>query len=150
LTNELLHIAVELVEHPDKVPLRLHGSLFGVPIEQSLSMRAPNRLLAATANIPFSQPRQFLFLRKSIKLPIRQISPTAAKDITVRLSRSSTMQESVDKVLAGKYPAKAHARRVVDYIRRKEPNATGVLYLEGQKTKLLEDNDEAAPFRLGQ
>lgn len=24
---------------------------------------------------------------------------------------------------------------------------SGVLYLEGQKTKMLEDNDEAAPFR---
>lgn len=54
---------------------------------------------------------------------------------------------SVEAVLAGKYPAKAHAKRVVEYIKRKDPGATGVLYLEGQKTKMIEDNDEAAPFR---
>ncbi|RDW65348.1 hypothetical protein BP5796_10040 [Coleophoma crateriformis] len=54
---------------------------------------------------------------------------------------------SVEAVLAGKYPAKAHVKRVVEYIRKKDPGATGVLYLEGQKTKMIEDNDEAAPFR---
>lgn len=50
-------------------------------------------------------------------------------------------------VLKGKYPAKAHARRVVEYIRKKNPNVTGTLYLEGQKNHLLEDNDSEAPFR---
>ncbi|KAL1888263.1 hypothetical protein Sste5346_009655 [Sporothrix stenoceras] len=52
-----------------------------------------------------------------------------------------------------KYPAKAHAKRVADYIRSKFPdNGDGaaqnaVLYLESRATKLLEDNDEAEPFR---
>lgn len=50
-------------------------------------------------------------------------------------------------ILKGKYPAKAHAKRVVDYIRSKVPNASGVLYLESRMTKLLEDNDEPEPFR---
>lgn len=50
-------------------------------------------------------------------------------------------------ILKGKYPAKAHARRVVDYIRSKVPGASGVLYLESRMTKLLEDNDEPEPFR---
>jgi len=54
---------------------------------------------------------------------------------------------SVDSILAGKYPAKAHARKVVEYIRKSKPDATGVLYLEGQKDKLIEDNDETVPFR---
>jgi hypothetical protein len=54
---------------------------------------------------------------------------------------------SVDQVLAGKYPAKAHARRVTEYIKRTKPDAQGVLYLEGQKTKLIEDNDETVLFR---
>ncbi|KAI1406062.1 peptidase M24, structural domain-containing protein [Hypoxylon fuscum] len=53
----------------------------------------------------------------------------------------------VEKVLSGKYPAKAHAKRVVDYIRSKIPDATGVLYLEGRADKLLEDSDEPVPFR---
>ncbi|KFY17761.1 hypothetical protein V492_00429 [Pseudogymnoascus sp. VKM F-4246] len=57
------------------------------------------------------------------------------------------MASSVDAVLAGKYPAKAHARRVVDYIRKTKPDATGILYLEGQKTRLEEDCDEATHFR---
>jgi len=52
-----------------------------------------------------------------------------------------------DKVLKRKYPAKDHAKRVVEYIRSKVPSATGVLYLESRMTKLLEDNDEPEPFR---
>jgi hypothetical protein len=54
---------------------------------------------------------------------------------------------SVDSILAGKYPAKAHAKRVVEYIKKSKPGAKGVLYLEGQKTQMIEDNDEAQPFR---
>ncbi|KAH8594925.1 putative Xaa-Pro aminopeptidase pepP [Bisporella sp. PMI_857] len=53
----------------------------------------------------------------------------------------------VDSILAGKYPAKDHAKRVVEYIKNKKPDATGVLYLEGQKTRMIEDNDGEAPFR---
>lgn len=55
--------------------------------------------------------------------------------------------DNYETVLKGKYPAKAHTKRVVDYIRGKLPDATGVLYLEGRMTKLIEDNDEAEPFR---
>jgi Xaa-Pro dipeptidase len=55
--------------------------------------------------------------------------------------------EAVEKILAGKYPAKAHARRVVEYIRKTNPDASGVLYLEGQKTRMIEDSDETMPFR---
>ncbi len=54
---------------------------------------------------------------------------------------------SLESILAAKYPAKAHARRVVDYIKRSKPDVQGVLYLEGQKTRMVEDNDEAQPFR---
>lgn len=57
------------------------------------------------------------------------------------------MASSVDAILAGKYPAKAHARRVVDYIKKTKADAAGVLYLEGQKTRLIEDNDEPVHFR---
>ncbi|KAH6712086.1 putative Xaa-Pro aminopeptidase pepP [Leptodontidium sp. 2 PMI_412] len=53
----------------------------------------------------------------------------------------------VDTILAGKYPAKAHARAVVKWMREKNPNLTGLLYLEGQKTRMIEDNDSEAPFR---
>ncbi|KAI0455456.1 peptidase M24, structural domain-containing protein [Xylaria acuta] len=53
----------------------------------------------------------------------------------------------VETVLKGKYPAKAHAKRVVEYIRSKIPDATGVLFLEGRTDHLLEDSDEPVPFR---
>lgn len=58
-----------------------------------------------------------------------------------------------DAILKGKYPAKAHARRVAEYIRSRLPDKgdgsapRAVLYLESRATKLLEDNDEAEPFR---
>ncbi|KAF2964821.1 hypothetical protein GQX73_g8742 [Xylaria multiplex] len=53
----------------------------------------------------------------------------------------------VETVLKGKYPAKAHAKRVVEYIRSKNPDATGAIFLEGRSDHLLEDSDEPVPFR---
>lgn len=50
-------------------------------------------------------------------------------------------------MLKGKYPAKSHARRVVEYIRTRIPAATGILYLEGQYQQFYEDADELIPFR---
>lgn len=50
-------------------------------------------------------------------------------------------------ILQGKYPGKAHAKRVADYVRSKAPNATGVLYVEGRHTKMAEDSDHPEPFR---
>lgn len=53
-----------------------------------------------------------------------------------------------DSVLLGKYPAKAHAAKVAAYLQSSLPAAiSATIYLEGQKTRLLEDNDEAQPFR---
>lgn len=54
----------------------------------------------------------------------------------------------VKTILAGKYPAKAHAKRVVEWMREKNHKVNGVLYLEGQKTRMIEDNDGEAPFRF--
>ena len=52
-----------------------------------------------------------------------------------------------EATLAGKYPAKEHARRVVEWMKKTKPDISGVLYLEGQKTRMIEDNDEEMPFR---
>jgi Xaa-Pro dipeptidase len=52
-----------------------------------------------------------------------------------------------ETILKGKYPAKAHARKVVEFMKSKNKDVSGVLYLEGQKTKMIEDNDGEAPFR---
>lgn len=53
-----------------------------------------------------------------------------------------------ETILSGKYPAKAHAKRVVAWMRKQDPNVSGVLYLESQKTKMIEDNDGTAHFRF--
>ncbi|CAI7636191.1 unnamed protein product [Penicillium pancosmium] len=51
---------------------------------------------------------------------------------------------TVDAILAAKYPGKAHARRVAQALKNQD---AGAIYLEAQKTRLIEDNDEAQPFR---
>ncbi len=57
----------------------------------------------------------------------------------------------VDTILKGKYPGKAHAKRVAEYIRARAPaeaTANGVIYLEGRADgQLEEDSDEPVPFR---
>jgi Xaa-Pro dipeptidase len=46
--------------------------------------------------------------------------------------------EDYDEVLKGKYPARAHAKKVADWIIAKGGDKTGTIYLEAQKAKLLE------------
>lgn len=55
--------------------------------------------------------------------------------------------ENYDAVLKGKYPGKAHAKRVVDLIRKDVPDASGIIYLESQLTRMMEDSDEPEAFR---
>ncbi|KAI8627319.1 peptidase M24, structural domain-containing protein [Xylariaceae sp. FL1651] len=77
-------------------------------------------------------------------------SSTPRRLTTATTHRRATMTMAdidVETVLKGKYPAKAHAKRVVEYIRTKIPDATGVLFLEGRSDHLLEDSDEPVPFR---
>lgn len=42
------------------------------------------------------------------------------------------------ETLKGKYPAKGHAKRVADYITEHGGDRSGVIYLEGQKTRMIE------------
>ncbi|KAL8810717.1 MAG: hypothetical protein Q9200_002366 [Gallowayella weberi] len=56
--------------------------------------------------------------------------------------------EQQDSILKGKYPAKAHCIKVASYLQSKaNASANSVIYLEGQQTILIEDNDEPRPFR---
>lgn len=41
-------------------------------------------------------------------------------------------------LLKGKYPAKAHAKKVAEYIKSKGGDANGVIYLEAQRTRMNE------------
>ena len=54
---------------------------------------------------------------------------------------------SLESVLSKKYPAKEHAKRVAAELQKSNVGASGVIYLEGQKTRMIEDNDEPQPFR---
>lgn len=54
-------------------------------------------------------------------------------------------EEWVNTTLDGKYPAKAHAAKVLNYMRSHGP-VSGTLYLEGQKSRLIENKDQAEPF----
>lgn len=54
---------------------------------------------------------------------------------------------AIDKILAGKYPAKKHADNVVRYIRDAHPEIVdGLIYLESTKSALLEDNDSEGVY----
>ncbi|KAA8896386.1 putative Xaa-Pro aminopeptidase [Sphaerosporella brunnea] len=59
------------------------------------------------------------------------------------------MATSIDEILSGKYPAKAHALRVSDCLRQQHPSLTnGYIYLESIKSSHYEDSDqEVSPLR---
>lgn len=46
--------------------------------------------------------------------------------------------ENYEDVLKGKYPAKAHAKKVAEWIVAKGGDRNGTIYLEAQKQKLNE------------
>jgi len=46
--------------------------------------------------------------------------------------------ENYEEVLKGKYPAKAHAKKVAEWIIAKGGDGNGTIYLEAQKQKLNE------------
>lgn len=94
---------------------------------------APSKPRASARIIPHTNLSRSLHIRSTLAASQR--------------SRINGNMAGVETILAGKYPAKAHAKRVVEYIRKTHPNATGTLYLEGQKTRMIEDNDEPQPFR---
>lgn len=55
--------------------------------------------------------------------------------------------EQTNDILQDKYPAKAHAKKVATYLLSQGAAPDSVIYLEGQKTRMIEDNDGEAPFR---
>lgn len=57
------------------------------------------------------------------------------------------MSSSVEETLKGKYPAKAHCQRVAQYLLDQGLAHDGVIYLEAQKTQMVEDDDQAMHFR---
>lgn len=95
--------------------------------------------------------------RQSTIRALQSLLPRVRDTSLVLLTRSirsysshpgtSRTMTTIDAVLAGKYPAKAHAKKVVEYLQKHKPDVSGIIYLEGQKTRMIEDNDEPVPFR---
>ena len=57
-------------------------------------------------------------------------------------------KEDIDSILAGKYPAKAHAAKVASHLKTALGELdSGTIYLQGQKSVLHEDNDQDVIFR---
>jgi Xaa-Pro dipeptidase len=52
-----------------------------------------------------------------------------------------------DTTLKQKYPAKAHCQRVAKYLTDQGLSRDGIVYLEAQKTHMVEDDDQAMHFR---
>lgn len=63
------------------------------------------------------------------------------------MTRKTIANPNLPKPPSGKYPAKAHARRVAEWIAKNGGPSTGVIYLEGQSEKIVEDDDTTAHFR---
>lgn len=74
-------------------------------------------------------------------------STTSARRLRQPTIRSTTKMAPYEEILKGKYPGKLHAKKVVQYIRSKIPDATGVIYVEAKKAKLHEDCDQEEHFR---
>ena len=65
----------------------------------------------------------------------------------LKSSFHSTMKHH-DSILKGKYPAKAHCAKVAAYLRETvKDDSPARIYLQGQKTRMIEDNDEPQCFR---
>jgi hypothetical protein len=67
--------------------------------------------------------------------------------LSVNMSPVEDFKKGHYPLLERKYPAKDHARRVADYIQNAGFGPDGVIYLESQKTRMIEDNDTAQRFR---
>lgn len=61
-----------------------------------------------------------------------------AGPITHVLNPQTGQRESVEQILRSKYPAKAHAKRVADFIIKNGGDPKGVIYLESQKKRMNE------------
>ena len=66
-----------------------------------------------------------------------------------RSTRCYTTMAQDNTMLKGKYPAKAHCKKVAEALRDKHKDEGPIrIYLQGQVTRIIEDNDEPQPFRL--
>lgn len=57
--------------------------------------------------------------------------------MVIKANKPAGMEAGLE-ILNGKYPAKAHAKKVAEHIIKNGGDPKGVLYLEGQKLRMIE------------
>lgn len=57
--------------------------------------------------------------------------------MVIKANKSAGMAAGLE-ILNGKYPAKAHAKKVAEHLIKNGGDPKGVLYLEGQKLRMIE------------
>ncbi|KKY21892.1 putative xaa-pro dipeptidase [Diplodia seriata] len=107
---------------------------------------ASHRSFCSTTPTPDQQRGADLIRRRQLLDRVKEYQLTRGKN-TKKIDEMSINKPNVREVLKGKYPAKTHAKKVKEWIVANGGDAEGVLYLEGQKTKMNEDNDQEQPFR---
>jgi len=78
---------------------------------------------------------------------VANLSLPADWDNSSERPRLLAMSSLTDSTLKSKYPAKAHCRRVAQFLVDQGYSNDGIIYLEAQKTLMVEDDDQAMPFR---
>lgn len=98
---------------------------------------APHRSFSSTTQNPDQQRGADLVRRRQLLNRVREYQLTRGKN-TKTIDEMSINKPNVREVLKGKYPAKTHARKVKEWVIANGGDAEGVVYLEGQKTKMNE------------
>ena len=106
-----------------------------VPLLALILMYAPRLVLASVCRV-------LNHCYNTVVPPPRYISSHKSSH------RNYTMASAADYKASEKYPAKVHAAKVAAQLVSRDPlYRSATIYIEAQKTRLLEDNDEPEPFR---
>ena len=105
--------------------------------------------MRAFVNVKLFQHRSFLLSTSTSSPQFSFIPPSTRRHCQIKSFAPSLLaMKHQNNILEGKYPAKAHCARVAAYLKEKAGNdGPSRIYLQGQKTRMIEDNDEPQPFR---
>ncbi|KAG8531516.1 uncharacterized protein KY384_003145 [Bacidia gigantensis] len=127
-----------------------NNGLYGTPysLQTGATKYAPMQKKPGTKitakNPTMQYPTSSAKIAKTALPPPKQLTTMTQSVTYSAVSRENT----ASPLPAGKYPAKAHCRKVAERLKDEFGNdAPTVLYLQGQQTRMQEDNDEAVPFR---
>ncbi|EOD44692.1 putative xaa-pro dipeptidase protein [Neofusicoccum parvum UCRNP2] len=124
--------------------------------QHCINLNHAPRFFSTTTALPSNQHQQQqqqpprgadLIRRRQLLTRVQEYRAAKKLQESVPAAAMSINKPDVREALKGKYPAKTHARKVKEWIVANGGDAGGVVYLEGQKTRMNEDNDQEMPFR---